>query len=230
VADVDLEDVLKAWTLAATDEVYTAMGGRVLAYDAETRRARVRGLAGIRYRDADGSVQFDDPPIIAAVPVLFPGFAGRRITWPVLEGDDGVLVLLDRSHDEYQSTGEPGNPASPRRHNFTDAVFLPFDLSPGASDEHAGGAIVVTGDDIRLGSKDASDAVALAPTTLANDEEVADALISVGTIAGTANTQLGTAATVSEVITALSPLLAAMKATWPLLTVSDPAASKVTAE
>ena len=55
----------------------------------------------------------------------FPGAGGYRITFPVAEGDTGLLLFAESSLDKWLVSGGTVDPEDDRRHDLTDAVFLP---------------------------------------------------------------------------------------------------------
>jgi hypothetical protein len=57
--------------------------------------------------------------------VQFPGSGGYRITFPVAVGDTGLIVFSEASLDKWLVSGGTVDPADDRRHDLTDAVFLP---------------------------------------------------------------------------------------------------------
>ena len=67
----------------------TAMPGEVISYDADTRRANVRG--SIQLLMVDGTTV--DRPVIVNAPVVFPMSATFAITWPLHAGDPVLLVF-----------------------------------------------------------------------------------------------------------------------------------------
>lgn len=79
----------------------------------------------------DGLSNTSQPlPIIAGVPVVFPGSTtlGLSITIPLAVGDECLLLVCDRSLDNWQEKGgtqPPIETTTPRAHELTDAVCLP---------------------------------------------------------------------------------------------------------
>lgn len=141
----------------------------VVSYDEPTQVATVKIVPCFRRRDPSqgNAVVCYAPPNIPGIPVAFPGAGDYSITWPLAEGSVGVLMICDRSIDEWKSTGDPRTePQDARRHDLTDGVFLPAARSPAdpiPADGVDSAAMVIRGPTIKLGSASASSAVALAP-------------------------------------------------------------------
>jgi hypothetical protein len=68
-------------------------------------------------------------PLLINVPVIYPGGGGYAITWPLSEGDEGVLVYQDRCIDAHWQAGGIQNEVEKRRHDLSDAVFFPCRIS-----------------------------------------------------------------------------------------------------
>lgn len=72
---------------------------------------------------------YRDLPILANVPVVFPHstVSGFSLTIPIKIGDQVLVVIADRSIDEWQASGGTGRPvesATPRAHDLTDAIAI----------------------------------------------------------------------------------------------------------
>lgn len=72
---------------------------------------------------------YRDLPILANVPVVFPHstISGFSFTVPVQVGDHVLIVIADRSIDEWQESGVIGRPVestTPRAHDLTDAIAI----------------------------------------------------------------------------------------------------------
>ncbi len=66
---------------------------------------------------------------IPNVPVLYPSGAGFSITFPIEQGDEGVLVFSHRDISGFKEKGEIDEPTTFRKHSAADAVFMPCNIS-----------------------------------------------------------------------------------------------------
>lgn len=109
--------------------VKTACPGRILSYDASTRKAEVEPLVQEKY--ADGTLL--TPPRIANVPVVMPSTANAGLVLPVGNGDPCLLVFAQRSMDRWLAQGGVQEPADSRMHATSDAIAIvglfPFSVS-----------------------------------------------------------------------------------------------------
>lgn len=120
-----LQDLLTRFRESLLADLHTSLPGKVVKYDPSTQKADVQPLIKERYADENGAMQARELPVIPAVPVQFPGAGGYRITFPVNVGDTGLIVFSEASLDKWLVSGGTVDPADDRRHDLTDAVFLP---------------------------------------------------------------------------------------------------------
>lgn len=132
-----LIQVVKAEVKAQVAAVYTAVPGVVVSFDAgPPAQATVCLGVQLKYVDADGAVKDVVHPRLAKVPVGFMGASGGgySVTFPLAEGDECMLLIPDRSIDEWRANGGADQKCvDQRRHAITDAILLPIVTStPGA--------------------------------------------------------------------------------------------------
>ena len=120
-----LQDLLSKFRESMAAQIHTALPGKIVRYDSSAQKADVQPLIKDRYVDEAGALQVRTLPVIPAVPVQFPGAGGYRITFPVAEGDTGLLLFAESSLDKWLVSGGTVDPEDDRRHDLTDAVFLP---------------------------------------------------------------------------------------------------------
>lgn len=120
-----LQELLGKFRESIAAEIHTAIPGKIVKYDETTQKADVQVLVKERYSDEAGATQVRDLPVIPSVPVQFPGAGGYRITFPIAVGDTGLVVFAEASIDKWLVSGGSVDPEDERRHDLTDAVFLP---------------------------------------------------------------------------------------------------------
>jgi hypothetical protein len=149
--------------------VHVGFVGRVVSYDHEKQTATIQPVVKGRRRNEDGDLEFYLLPQITNVPVEFPqgGGGAYSITFPLAVGDLGMVRIMERSHDEWRTTGaESTQPQHPRRFDLTDATFYPGISSPADPLDQIDESAMVIAGDLKLGDKSASELVALASLVL----------------------------------------------------------------
>lgn len=123
-----LDEVIRIAMEHRLSDVHVALPGRVLEYDASTQTATVKPLIQSSTLAANGEEIGPEPiPIIHQVPIIFPRAGGFSLTFPVSEGDNVLLVVIERSIDSYMSSDGTTDvdARTLRMHNVTDAVAYP---------------------------------------------------------------------------------------------------------
>jgi hypothetical protein len=155
---VELADVLNAAMDARLQGVFTAMPGTVQSYDATKQAADVQPQVKTGYISEGGDRAVERVPVVPHVPVVFPGSGKFSITWPLQPGDTGLLIFCNCSIDRWLAVGGEVDPADDRRHCIADAVFIPGlrPFSSPVTPTPATDAMVLSGDDIRIGDASAT--------------------------------------------------------------------------
>jgi hypothetical protein len=68
-------------------------------------------------------------PLCVDCPILFPGGGGFQLTFPLSQGDEGLLVFASRCIDAWWQSGGVQAQAEIRMHDLSDGFFLPGQLS-----------------------------------------------------------------------------------------------------
>jgi hypothetical protein len=114
----------------------------------------------------DGQRSDEPLSVLTGVPTIFAYYAqtlGLSITLPMRPGDEGLLIVADRSIDNWQVASgvqAAAEPVSPRHHNLTDALFLPGAVSePNA-------IAAVSSEAIEIRNRDASTCVSVSDSRI----------------------------------------------------------------
>lgn len=122
----DMEDLVTQSAQNETAKVNVAVPAFVTSYDEETQKATVQPVVRWRFNDPDGDAETELPAPVPSVPVHWPQAGGLALTFPIELGDWVLLVICDRSIDEWEATGAQDNtPQSQRRHDMIDAIAIP---------------------------------------------------------------------------------------------------------
>lgn len=165
---------------AALSQVRVARYAEVVNYDTATQTATIREIVREPRLNADGEIVAPEPVQVGGVPVQWPNAGGRSITWGLDQGDVGLALVRDISHDEVDAgAATPTIPASLRRFNWSDAVFIPGATIPGdplpSSAVRGDGQPVwalPSGEAVFIGTSTAAKTLALAQETAARVERI----------------------------------------------------------
>lgn len=143
------QDMLLAWTTGWQRDIWTAMPGVIDSYDPTTQTCVVNVPIQIVFKQGDNAPQPLSIPPLLDVPVFFPGGGGFTLTFPVVNGDECLVVFASRCIDAWWQNGvtatQPGQPPTSgvppffRMHDLSDGfAFIGFRsqprmLSPNAS-------------------------------------------------------------------------------------------------
>ena len=100
---------LQASLLAAMrgwqQEVWTALPGIVEAFDAGKETLTIRPAVLIPLTGTDGSVELVQMPLLLDVPVIFPSGGGFTLTFPIVKGDEVLVIFASRCIDAWWASG-----------------------------------------------------------------------------------------------------------------------------
>ena len=197
--------------------VRVSMPGRIESFDAATQLARVTPLLKEEYENDEGAAVIEALPVINNVPVFIPGGGTFVDTFPIVAGDECLLIFSDRSLDVWKERGGVVDPVSADRHTLTDAIALvgvrskpnkatEYDAARRVIGKVGGPRVALSASAVHLGvshAEDATEAV-IKGSTYTQDE--ATALNNTATDLTTAGTQLNIAAAALAALSA-TPVL-----------------------
>lgn len=161
--------------LAAMAAIHTVLSmvdtvkiGRIISYAEGTQRAEVELLQFEPFGIEDDAVDWDQPEPAFDVPVLFPGAAYGGLYFPLVAGDFVLLMINERSLDDFKATGEAGPQSDSRRWDTQDAIALPLRSPLSAAQVPSTPSTVLEGALVRLSAHDAAASVSRDPEVQAN--------------------------------------------------------------
>lgn len=161
--------------------------GRIVTFDPDACTADVELVQFEPFEDEEGEVTWEQPVGLFDAPVLFPRGGDYSDTWPLAVGDPVVVLICERSIDEWRAGGEPGEQADERRWDTQDGLVLPLGFNNVALTTARAGRRVVAGPTIALSDPDAAAPVARAPDVASNHSSIATAITTLqGAIDGIA--------------------------------------------
>ena len=116
--------------LAAFDglqsQIWTALPGIIQSFDPVAQTARILPALQIKVQQPDGSFVQTTMPELLDCPVHFPAGGGCTLTFPIIQGDECLVVFASRCIDNWWAMGSPDH-ITPQ----TQAEFRMHDLSDG---------------------------------------------------------------------------------------------------
>ena len=105
-------------------EMWTALPGEVVEYFSATQTASVRTTIKVKISAPDGSFEWVEVPMLVDCPVLFPSGGGYTLTFPVVPGDECLVVFSSRCIDGWWQSSGAQIPPDTRLHDLSDGFVL----------------------------------------------------------------------------------------------------------
>lgn len=105
--------------------IQTAMPGILESYDASSQTASVQTAIQAQVRDATGVWTFVDITVLVDCPVQFPRGGGYGFTFPLVKGNEGIVIFSSRCIDAWWQSGGVQPQAELRMHDLSDGMFVP---------------------------------------------------------------------------------------------------------
>jgi hypothetical protein len=169
-------------------DVHTALIAKVESYDAKKQRANVSPVLKRQIKNMEGKWVAEQLPILCDVPVLFPRSGGFFLHFPIRPGDFVQLIFNEVNVDEWLENTKPMI-ACNQRFSLQGAIAIPgiYPSVKALTDAHEDNLVLgkerglqihIDGKKIRLGSADASQALAIASKVKAELEKIRTAFNS----------------------------------------------------
>lgn len=104
--------------------------GVVQEYDGSTKTVSVQPAI----KKLLESGEYLSLPLLSKVPVAFPKTANMLISWPLAQGDEGMIFFSQRSLEKWKEQGGQVEPGDTRLFNLSDGLFFPINSREGGPD------------------------------------------------------------------------------------------------
>lgn len=134
----DLRQAMQLFGRELLAALACAQTGTIQSFDPDKQLAEVAFTADmvVGYKQSQGGTMtpVTKPyPLLGSVPVMFLGGNGAALTFPIVAGDNCLLVFLDRDSDVWLTSGQTGMaPNTNRLHALSDAIAI-VGLRPGTN-------------------------------------------------------------------------------------------------
>jgi len=116
-----LESVLSVAIDTALKDVHTILPGQIISFDPVSQTANIQPEL---QRNIDGELV--NLPVLSAVPVRFMKSGDFSITFPLKEGDEVAVYVIERSIDNWFEDGGIQSPNDTRKFDLSDAFVVPI--------------------------------------------------------------------------------------------------------
>lgn len=123
----DPEESLRLALENAQSQMWTALPSVVTAVDLSKQTVSVQPSVQGNISAPDGSSQSVNLPLLVDVPIVWPRAGGFALTFPIVAGDEVLVVFASRCIDAWWQSGGVGVQAEVRMHDLSDgfAVLAP---------------------------------------------------------------------------------------------------------
>lgn len=104
--------------------IWTAMPAIVQSFNAEQMTIVAQPAIQAQMRAPDGKVSWATLSLLLDVPVLFQGGGGYTLTFPIVAGDEALIVFSSRCLDAWWQSGGVQVQAELRMHDLSDGFAL----------------------------------------------------------------------------------------------------------
>lgn len=182
-----LEDVIEAGIEQRLNEFYTCLPVRVVSYNAAVQQVKVKSVTAAPAEDGAGKKTWYRPAI-GGVPVMFTGGTGPtgeiyRITHPISAGDFGIYIVSSLRYQSwlYDKNGKDVELKHTTQNDIGDGFFIPgLSSGLGPTKQPDTNALVIHGDNIKLGGPTGTSPVATEATMTAFMTALTSAISALG--------------------------------------------------
>ena len=101
----------------------------IQSYNKTNRTVECQPAIREKIINEDGTVQYVNLPMLVNVPVVFPSCGSFEVELPIVSGDECLVLFSDLSIDNFWLKGNVQNPVEVRRHDLSDGIAIPCNLS-----------------------------------------------------------------------------------------------------
>lgn len=126
------QEALRAAQEGHQADIWTALPGIIQDYDPLTKTCSVQpSIQGQITSFTDGSKNWVNMPLLVDCPVYFPSGGGCTLTFPIVNGDECLVVFSSRCIDAWWQSGGVQPQAQMRMHDLSDGfVYVGFSSVP----------------------------------------------------------------------------------------------------
>ena len=101
----------------------------VQSYDPEKGTVECQPAVREKIINQNEENEYRNLPLLLNVPVAFPSNSEYAVTFPLEKGDECLVLFSDLSIDNFWQKGNVQNPIEDRRHDLSDGIAIPCNMS-----------------------------------------------------------------------------------------------------
>lgn len=116
---------IKAGIEARLKDLHTAMPGIIQSFNSELQTISVQPAVRRIFKTEEEDKELlipSDLPILINVPIVYPRGGGYSLTFPIVKGDECLLIFCERSFDQWHKFSGVRDPGAKRFHSLSDAT------------------------------------------------------------------------------------------------------------
>lgn len=106
-------------------EIRVAMPGQIVSFDSVNQTATVLPLLLQKTTKDNQNYEYEQISPLQDVQIILPRCNNFVLTFPLKEGDEGILLFMDNCYNLVWDKGGVQIPEEERYHDLSDAVFIP---------------------------------------------------------------------------------------------------------
>ena len=118
------QQAMKALADSIFSSLRVSLPGIIESFNPESCTCTVQPALRGQVADAQGNYSSSALPLLVDVPVIFPRGGGCTITFPIMDGDECLVVFSDRCIDFWWQNGGVQETVDPRMHDLSDAFAI----------------------------------------------------------------------------------------------------------
>jgi hypothetical protein len=130
----------------------------VQSYDPEKGTVECQPAIREKIINQNEENEYKNLPLLLNVPVVFPSNSEYAVTFPLEKGDECLVLFSDLSIDNFWQKGNVQNPIEDRRHDLSDGIAIPCNMSltkerrtdDGLLLSSSGASILISGSEITI--------------------------------------------------------------------------------
>lgn len=105
--------------------VMTAVPVIFKKHDTDKNTVHAQPAIKMKRVGADGKAEWLQAPLLKDVPINYPGGGGASWTFPIKDGDEGIVLFQQRSIDKWWDQGGVQEQVHSRMHDISDGMAIP---------------------------------------------------------------------------------------------------------